>query len=132
MAPSKSVLVINSGSSSLKYALFDLGKTATCIYQGLVDGIGTSKSFISHRNVPASHDIKLQAADCTDHKQGLKKVLELLNFGKGYSGIAAVGHRVVHGGETLTEPTIITDSVKRAIEKAIPLAPLHNPPNLQV
>jgi acetate kinase len=78
------------------------------------------------------HEHFLQAADCTDHKQGLKKVLELLNFGKGYSGIAAVGHRVVHGGETLTEPTIITHSVKRAIEKAIPLAPLHNPPNLQV
>jgi hypothetical protein len=82
--------------------------------------------------IQTNHEHFLQAADCRDHKQGLKKVLELLNFGKGYSGIAAVGHRVVHGGETLTEPTIITDSVKRAIEKAIPLAPLHNPPNLQV
>jgi acetate kinase len=84
------------------------------------------------RSIQTNHEHFLQAADCTDHKQGLKKVLELLNFGKGHSGIAAVGHRVVHGGETLTEPTIITDSVKRAIEKAIPLAPLHNPPNLQV
>lgn len=60
-------------------------------------------------------------------------MLELLDLGEGHDdGIAAVGHRVVHGGEALIEPTLITDSVKRAIENATPLAPLHNPANLEV
>jgi acetate kinase len=59
-------------------------------------------------------------------------VLELLRLGEGSDQILAVGHRVVHGGEALTQPTLITESVKKAIEKAIPLAPLHNPPNLEV
>lgn len=67
------------------------------------------------------------------HKQGLQKVLELLHLGEGSShGVSAVGHRVVHGGEALTQPTIVTESVKQAITDAISLAPLHNPPNLEV
>lgn len=60
-------------------------------------------------------------------------MLELLRLGEGSGqNVTAVGHRVVHGGEALTQPTLVTESVKQAIEKAIPLAPLHNPPNLEV
>lgn len=60
-------------------------------------------------------------------------MLELLRLGEsGGQNVMAVGHRVVHGGEALTQPTLVTESVKQAIEKAIPLAPLHNPPNLEV
>jgi len=60
-------------------------------------------------------------------------VLELLRVGMGSGqNVMAVGHRVVHGGEFLTAPSLVTETVKQAIEKAIPLAPLHNPPNLEV
>lgn len=60
-------------------------------------------------------------------------MLELLRLGEGNGqSVTAVGHRVVHGGEALTQPSLVTESVKHAIEKAIPLAPLHNPPNLEV
>lgn len=75
----------------------------------------------------------LQGPDIMHHKQGLQKVLELLRLGEGNGqSVTAVGHRVVHGGEALTQPSLVTESVKHAIEKAIPLAPLHNPPNLEV
>lgn len=74
----------------------------------------------------------LQGLDIGHHKQGLQKVLDLLRLGEGSShNVMAVGHRVVHGGEALTRPTLVTESVKQAIEKAAPLAPLHNPPNLE-
>ncbi|KAG0605047.1 hypothetical protein M758_9G027300 [Ceratodon purpureus] len=129
---SKAVLVLNAGSSSLKYALYDLAKGATCISQGIVDGIGTERSFIAHKNLLTSQDVKLQGPDIRHHKQGLQKVLELLRVGEGSGqNVTAVGHRVVHGGEALTQPTLVTESVKQAIERAIPLAPLHNPPNLE-
>lgn len=60
-------------------------------------------------------------------------MLELLRLGMGSGqNVTAVGHRVVHGGEFLTQPSLVTETVKQAIEKAIPLAPLHNPPNLEV
>lgn len=127
----KSVLILNAGSSSLKYALYDLAKGTTCVFQGIVDGIGSERSFISHKDLQTYQEVKLQGPDIRHHKQGLQKVLELLRLGEGSDQILAVGHRVVHGGEALTQPTLITESVKKAIEKAIPLAPLHNPPNLE-
>lgn len=67
-----------------------------------------------------------------DHTTGLKKVLELLHLDKNQAdSICAIGHRVVHGGEHMTKPMLVTEEVKKAIERAIPLAPLHNPPNLE-
>lgn len=60
-------------------------------------------------------------------------MLELLHLDKGHAdSVYAVGHRVVHGGEHLTKPVLVTTDVKKAIEKAVPLAPLHNPSNLEV
>ncbi|KAG6541230.1 hypothetical protein Mapa_017391 [Marchantia paleacea] len=132
MAASRAVLVLNTGSSSIKYALYNMGKTASCVYQGLVEGIGTPKSSITHKNLQTVQDVRLQGLDVGDHKVGLKKVVELLRLGEGPStNIYAVGHRVVHGGEALTKPSIITSEVKNAIDRASPLAPLHNPPSLQ-
>lgn len=67
-----------------------------------------------------------------DHETGLKKVLEFLHLDKTHGdSMYAVGHRVVHGGEHMTKPMLVTEEVKKAIEQAIPLAPLHNPPNLE-
>ncbi|KAL2653604.1 hypothetical protein R1flu_021732 [Riccia fluitans] len=132
MVGMRPVLVLNTGSSSIKYALYNIGKTAACVFQGIVDGIGTSKSSITHRNLQAEKDVKLQDFVVEDHKAGLKKVVELSHLGEGPSAkIYAVGHRCVHGGELIKEPALITDEVKNAIERFSPLAPLHNPPSLQ-
>lgn len=99
------VLVINSGSSSVKYRLFDRDETVT---HGIVERIGEPGGPVA------------------DHDQALRQVLDRLDL----AGLAAVGHRVVHGGLRFTEPTLIDDEVVTAIESLVPLAPLHNPPNL--
>ncbi|MCO5568927.1 hypothetical protein L7F22_022630 [Adiantum nelumboides] len=128
----RSVLVLNSGSSSLKYALYNLKQTAICICKGAIEGIGTSRCSISHKNLQVGQNVKMQGNAVVDHSSGLKKVLELLHLDKGHTdNVYAVGHRVVHGGEQLTKPVLVTNDVKKAIEKAVPLAPLHNPSNLE-
>lgn len=128
----RSVLVLNSGSSSLKYALYNLKQTAICISKGVIEGIGTPKCSISHKNFQVGQNVKMQGSAVVDHATGLKKVLELLHLDKSHAdSVCAVGHRVVHGGEHLTKSVLVTTDVKRAIERAIPLAPLHNPPNLE-
>lgn len=128
----RSVLVLNSGSSSLKYALYSLKQTATCISQGYIEGIGTPKCSISHKNLQVGQNVKMQGNAVDNHATGLKKVLELLHLEKSHAdSIYAVGHRVVHGGEHMTKPVLVTEDVKKAIERASPLAPLHNPHNLE-
>ncbi|KAJ7297232.1 hypothetical protein O6H91_Y071700 [Diphasiastrum complanatum] len=128
----KSVLVLNSGSSSLKYALYNLDKSAKCLLRGVVEGIGTPKSLIFHKNAQDGCNVKLEGINVSNHRIGLNKVWELLHVDRGSSSnICAVGHRVAHGGEALTKPALVTDSVKKAIEEAVPLAPLHNPANLE-
>jgi acetate kinase len=99
------VLVVNSGSSSIKYRLFAGGDTAA---RGMVERIGEP------------------GGDAADHRDALRRILAVLPL----DGLAAVGHRVVHGGRRFTAPTLIDDGVVAAIEAMVPLAPLHNPPNL--
>lgn len=128
------ILVINSGSSSLKYQLFKMPEKAP-VCSGLVERIGIEGSFIKHSVYTGGekHSIEL-AAFIASHGDGLKQVLALLTEGE-YAVIAspddivAVGHRVVHGGENFAEPTLITDEVKQQIKKLFSLAPLHNPVN---
>eukprot|EP00250_Pteridium_aquilinum_P008338 c17862_g1_i1 orf=115-1374(+) len=128
----RSVLVLNSGSSSLKYALYSIKQTAICISQGVIEGIGSSKCSISHKNMQVGQNVKMQGNAVVNHSSGLKKVLELLHLDKSQAeSVCAVGHRVVHGGEQLTKPVLVTNDVKNAIERAVPLAPLHNPANLE-
>ncbi|MBU1151544.1 acetate kinase [Patescibacteria group bacterium] len=103
------ILVINSGSSSLKFRLLNSSKNYELIAKGLIEKIGLRRSKVR------------------DHKEALKLCLESLE-GK---QIDAVGHRVVHGGEKFTEPTKITPRVIREIKRLSHLAPLHNPANLQ-
>ena len=102
------VFVVNSGSSSIKYQLVDLD-TGTALISGLIERIGEPGS------------------DVADHASGLRGVLDRLGTGH---DISAVGHRVVHGGETYTDATVITDEVEAGIDALSPLAPLHNPANL--
>ncbi|QXU43920.1 acetate/propionate family kinase [Pedobacter sp. D749] len=128
------ILVINSGSSSLKYQLFKMPEKAP-VCSGLVERIGIEGSFIKHTVYTNNkkHSIE-QSGLISNHGEALKQVLALLTQGEyavitSPDDIAAVGHRVVHGGEHFSGPTIITDDVKHQIKKLFSLAPLHNPVN---
>ncbi|NII83022.1 MULTISPECIES: acetate/propionate family kinase [unclassified Pedobacter] len=128
------ILVINSGSSSLKYQLFKMPKKSP-VCSGLVERIGIEGSFIKHTVYTNNkkHSIE-ETGFISNHGEALKQVLALLTEGEyaviaSPDDIAAVGHRVVHGGEHFSGPTIITDDVKHQIKKLFSLAPLHNPVN---
>ncbi|WP_412469095.1 acetate/propionate family kinase [Pedobacter sp. KLB.chiD] len=128
------ILVINSGSSSLKYQLFSMPeKTPVC--SGLAERIGIEGSFIKHTVYNNGEKyIMEEAGFIADHGEALKQVLALLTQGDyavvaSRDDIAAVGHRVVHGGEHFSGPTTLTDEVKHQIKKLFSLAPLHNPVN---
>jgi acetate kinase len=126
------ILVINCGSSSIKYQLFDM-QDESVLATGLVEKIGTESSIIKHQ-VPEKEELVI-ASEILDHRVGMKKVLDLLmdpedGVIKSAEEVAAVGHRVVHGGENFSSSVVIDSNVRRAIRETIDLAPLHNPPNL--
>ncbi|EGD53786.1 acetate kinase [Gordonia neofelifaecis] len=123
------VLVVNAGSSSLKYQVLD-PVTEEVIADGLAERIGESSSRIKHWY--RGHEVVVDGA-LADHDAAIAKVLELFaadGVDVADSGLAAVGHRVVHGGRSFFEPTLIDDVVRSEIERICPLAPLHNPANL--
>ena len=119
------ILVINSGSSSIKYQLFDMNAHAVLAH-GLVERIGEAHSRLQHFD--QNNNERLVETEIPNHEQGLSEVVKLLE--EAGEPVQAIGHRVVHGGEAFHEPTLIGEKVIQAIEEYIPLAPLHNPPNL--
>ncbi len=126
------ILVINCGSSSLKYQLIDM-KDETVMANGLVERIGIDGSRLKHQAY--ENDKVTIEVPMKDHKEALLQVLDALTHGehgsiKSLDAINAVGHRVVHAGEKYSESVLIDDAVIAALEECIPLAPLHNPPNL--
>jgi len=140
------MLVVNAGSSSLKFTVFDfswLGKQKV-LASGQVECIGLPVSYLIYKN---SSDVKSKTElevnkerkvkkDYINHEDAMKYVCDkLLDKNEGVIGsineVIAIGHRVVHGGEKITKPVIITEKVKKVIVDCIPLAPLHNPANLQ-
>ena len=126
------VLVINCGSSSLKYQLID-SDTEDVLAKGLVERIGIDGSVLTHR--PAGKDKVVIETPMEDHNIAVKLVIDALvdkNHGviSDLSEIGAVGHRVVHGGEKFDKAVLIDKSVKKDIEELSALAPLHNPANL--
>ncbi len=126
------ILVLNCGSSSLKYQLID-GDTENLLAKGLCERIGIEGSRLKHE--PTDKDEVVFTDPLPDHKVAVEKVLAaLLSKEHGVletiHEIGAVGHRVVHGGEYFSKSVIITDEVKEAIDKCSELAPLHNPANL--
>ncbi|MBI9079704.1 MAG: acetate kinase [Pseudodesulfovibrio sp.] len=130
------VLVINSGSSSIKYQLIDT-KTETVIVNGLVERIGEEKGILTNKTFPDTDAQTVTKMEKTiaDHNAGMRLAIDLIvdpekGVIKDKSEIDAVGHRVVHGGEGFSEPILITSEVISAIEDTVPLAPLHNPGNL--
>ncbi|RZU44551.1 acetate kinase [Streptomyces sp. BK022] len=125
------VLVLNSGSSSLKYQLLDM-RDSSRLAVGLVERIGEQTSRLRHTQV-ATGETREQSGPIADHETALKSVAEELardGLGLDSPELAAIGHRVVHGGMFFTEPTVVDDSVLTEIERLIPVAPLHNPANL--
>ncbi|KXZ39619.1 acetate kinase [Alkalithermobacter thermoalcaliphilus JW-YL-7 = DSM 7308] len=126
------VLVINCGSSSLKYQLINM-ENEQVMAKGLAERIGIDGSRLKHEI--EGRDKVVIEKEMKNHKDALKMVLDALvneDYGaiKDMSEISAVGHRVVHGGEKFSGSVVITDEVKKALEECIDLAPLHNPPNL--
>lgn len=109
------ILVVNSGSSSVKYRLFDDAREMDKDHHG--SGGAVDRGTVERIGEPGG---------TASHDQAIREVLDRLDL----DGLTAVGHRVVHGGLRFTEPTRIDDEVVAAIKALIPLAPLHNPPNL--
>lgn len=126
------ILVINCGSSSLKYQLIDMDGEKV-LAKGLVERIGIEGSKIKHDTT--GKDRVVIEEPMKDHKKALELVLGAVSnkeYGavKSMDEIGAVGHRVLHGGEFFSEPVIIDDEVMKAIESCIELGPLHNPANI--
>jgi len=125
------VLVINAGSSSIKYQLYQM-PDATVLAKGVVEKIGEEASKLSHCYNDKTHTID---AKVENHEEGMELILSMLvskDVGviESVSEIGAVGHRVVHGAEEFTGSVVIDEKVIASIEKFADLAPLHNPPNL--
>ncbi len=126
------VLVINCGSSSLKYQLID-SKTEEVLAKGLCERIGIDGSMLTHQ--PAGKDKIKTEVDMPNHTVAVQLVIKSLTDPeagviKSLEEIGAVGHRIVHGGEKFQKATILTDAIIREIEECNDLAPLHNPANL--
>ena len=126
------ILVINCGSSSLKYQLINM-KNEEVLAKGLVERIGIEGSRIKHDTIGKERYIIEEPMK--DHKKALELVLNAIvdeEHGaiSSLDEIKAVGHRVVHGGEEFSDSVIINDLVMKALEKNVELAPLHNPPNI--
>ena len=132
------ILVINCGSSSVKYRLYDISQKSTynVLAKGLIEKIGQAKQLFSHYplNKPSIKNKKVKAPS---HQSAIKMLISYLaeqdkyKVLKSRSEIGAVGHRVLHGGEKFTQPCIIDKTVKKVIKEYIKFGPLHNPVNLQ-
>ncbi|MFI2074518.1 MULTISPECIES: acetate kinase [Streptomyces] len=126
------VLVLNSGSSSVKYQLLDMADGAR-LAVGLVERIGEETSRLAHTPLATGGAKRERVEPIADHAAALNAVAEELaadGLGLDSPELAAIGHRVVHGGREFTEPTVITEEVVAEIERLIPVAPLHNPANI--
>ena len=126
------ILVINCGSSSLKFQLID-SESENCIAKGLCERIGIDGSRIVY--TPAGGAKEITEAPMADHTDAIRLLLAALTnektgVVKDISEIDAVGHRLVHGGEKFSGSVLITDEVLAAVEECNELAPLHNPANL--
>ncbi|HOU74106.1 MAG TPA: acetate kinase, partial [Tenuifilum sp.] len=128
------VLVLNCGSSSIKYQLLNMANDGQLLAKGIVERIGFTDAILTHK--PEGKDRYEVVTSIPDHTTGINLILEALvnekhGVIKSLNEITAVGHRVAHGGEFFTKSSLIDDFTKSEIEKCIELAPLHNPANLK-
>ena len=122
------VLVVNCGSSSIKYQLIDM-ENENLMAKGYLEKIGLPDSFLTHTVNGEKHKIE-QVIE--NHEEGIKLVLSQLThpeYGviKSFDEIGAIGHRLAHGGDKISEPTLIDENVINVLKEFTPLAPLHNP-----
>lgn len=126
------ILVINCGSSSVKYNLFDIVQTSSNLCKGMVERIGESPSLFKHE---AGRKSRLQEeVQCPDHYKAVEIIKDALTDSKkgvltDVGEVSGIGHRVVHGGEEFSESTLIDEKILKSIEEFSELAPLHNPPS---
>ncbi|MFI4911605.1 MAG: acetate/propionate family kinase [Sedimentisphaeraceae bacterium JB056] len=127
------ILVMNSGSSSLKYQIFNIENSFDILAKGLVERIGLKGSKITHQ--PTGKDNVVIEKDLTDHKAAMEEIEPLLtdsDYGviDNMSEINGIGHRVVHGGEYFNHSVVITKEMIDKMKELSKFAPLHNPPNI--
>ncbi|HLN60277.1 MAG TPA: acetate kinase [Symbiobacteriaceae bacterium] len=127
------ILVLNCGSSSLKYQFLDM-ENEQVLATGLVQRIGMDDAIFEYKVPGGGKEIK-EVVTILDHTAAIKRMMTALTSAevgviKSFDEITAVGHRVVHGGESFTQSVIITDEVKATLRALFDIAPLHNPPNL--
>ena len=125
-------LVLNAGSSSLKYQLFDM-ENEKLLAKGNCEKIGLKDSVVS---LKANGEVKTFEGELQNHEQALKKVFEILCAKENkllgsLKEIEAVGHRVLHGGEKFTTSVVVNDEILEGLKELIPLGPLHQPANIQ-
>ena len=128
------ILVLNCGSSSIKYQVFNFSNGSNMLAKGLLERIGLSDGILTHK--PTGREPYKIVTDIPDHTVGINMVIDALTSPehgviKSVSEITAVGHRVVQGGEKFQKSVLIDENVKKAIEIYCELAPLHNPANLK-
>jgi len=126
------VLALNAGSSSLKFALFDAGKTLALLSKGEIEEIDTAPHFVAQDGQGAPLDETLWSGAAPADRAGLlDSLLQWTDRHLGNSKLIAVGHRVVHGGRNFTGPVLVTDAVLTDLDALTPLAPLHQPHSLE-
>ena len=135
-ATTMKILVLNSGSSSVKYQLLDMTEKIV-MASGLVERIGEPGGMVKHKRRPGTdrEEAFSEAMSIEDHSTALARVIELITGAEtgvisAVSEIHGIGHRVVHGGESFSAPTLVNEAVIETIKAQIPLAPLHNPGGL--
>ncbi len=127
------ILILNCGSSSIKYQLMDITETTKVLAKGLLDRVGLKNSILSHKRIDCDK-VKI-TKDIPNHVEGVGFIIDILTDPengvlKDINEIKAAGHRVVHGGEAFNSSVLINESVKKDIESCNIFAPLHNPHNL--
>ena len=125
----RKVLVLNSGSSSIKYQLFDIDNKKVLAI-GLIEKIGDPVSILTHELLNQNGELEeyVHETEISNHQAGIEhltKHLEDSNLINDVNDLIGIGHRVVHGGEQFKEPTLITEPIIEKIREQIPLAPLH-------
>jgi acetate kinase len=127
------ILVLNSGSSSIKFQLFDMGDRERLLLKGIADKIGLDDSFLRREGPNGGQDCREMALP--DHRAALQAIFDTLHdqgrtAEPAAESIDGVGHRVVHGGEEFGESVLVDDEVMGVLRRLADLAPLHNPPNI--
>ena len=124
------ILTLNAGSSSIKFALFDNARNLAECVRGQVEGLGATPRLEAEAGGTKFLDQAIGSAEATDHSSALAVILKLLEHRLGKISVAAVGHRIVHGGMDFNEAIVLDDDKLATLARLNPLAPLHQPHNL--